>query len=131
MGSRSEIVQTNPINHGLDIFRASCDGADFDADSQKSTKNLKTALIDFLTAFQSLPTARRLPSTTGRGTLRSDLLRLELSIEFDEFDLEQLIPLFKAVLENEPEEGIWNKVYDAVTEFTPSPRLISSIQQTS
>jgi hypothetical protein len=92
--------------------------------------DLKTALIDLLTAFQSLPTARRLPSTTGRGTLRSDLLRLELSIESDEFDLEQLIPLLKAVLENEPDEVIWNKVYDAVTESTPPPRPISSIQQT-
>jgi hypothetical protein len=92
--------------------------------------DLKTVLIDLVTAFQSLPTARKLSSTRGRGTLRSDLLRLELSIESDDFDLEQPNPLLNAVLENEPDEVIWNKVYDAVTESTPPPRPIPSIQQT-
>jgi hypothetical protein len=53
-----------------------------------------------------------------------------LSIESDEFELNQLIPLLDAVLRNEPDEVIWSKVYVAVTESTPSPRLIPSIQQT-
>ena len=81
-------------------------------------------------ALQGLPVARSLPSVAGRGTLRSDLLRLELSTESDDFDLERVIPLLTAVLNDEPDETIWNKVYGAVTESTPPPRPASSIQQT-
>ena len=58
-----------------------------------------------------------------------DLLNLNLAVYSDNFDIELIIPLLRAVLNNEPDEVIWNKVYTAVTESTP-PRPASSIQQT-
>jgi hypothetical protein len=79
---------------------------------------LKIALIDLIIALQNLPTALKLPPSTGRGTLRHDLQRLELSVQTDDFDLESLVPLLHAVLHDEPDETIWNKVYNAVTEST-------------
>ena len=91
---------------------------------------LKDLAVHLIVALQGLPVARSLPSVAGRGTLRSDLLRLELSTESEDFDLERVIPLLRAVVNDEPNETIWNKVYDAVTEPTPPPRPNSSIQQT-
>jgi hypothetical protein len=81
---------------------------------------------------QNLPAADLLPATTRRGTLRSDLLRLELSLDSDDFDLDRIKPLLIAALADHPDDSlIWDRVYDAVTESTPSPRPIaSSLQQT-
>ncbi|KAL1593051.1 hypothetical protein SLS59_009376 [Nothophoma quercina] len=71
------------------------------------------------------------PIGEGLSSVRnSDLLRLELSTEADNFDIERIKPLLRAVLENDPDEVIWNRVYDTVTESTPPPRPTSSFQQT-
>ncbi len=51
--------------------------------------DLPKLVLDFLSAVQNLPAARILPARTGRGTLRSDLLRLELSLKSDNFDLDR------------------------------------------
>ncbi|KAF2254157.1 hypothetical protein BU26DRAFT_474426 [Trematosphaeria pertusa] len=132
MASRSEIIEKHPIGGGLKTFRDSfhCPSANFDAAYQISNEGLKTTLIELITELQNLPTALKLPPSTGRGTLRHDLQRLELSVHTDDFDLESLVPLLRAVLKDEPDEIIWNKVYDAVTESTPPPRPASSVPQT-
>lgn len=80
--------------------------------------------------LQDSSTAWLLPSTTGRGTLCSDLLRLELSVDSDDFDIERVQPLLNAVLHNESDEIIWDKVYVAVTESTPPPRPLPLSLQT-
>ncbi len=81
--------------------------------------------------LENLPAARLLLSRTGRGTLRSDLLRLELSADSDGFDIGHVKPLLNAVLADKPDEFIWDEVYSAVAESTPPPRpIISSFQQT-
>ena len=46
-----------------------------------------------------------------------------------DFDVERLIPLLNAVL-NESDEFIWNKVYDAITESTPPPHPAPSVKPT-
>lgn len=91
-----------------------------------SNQGLKDLAVHLIVALQALPVARLLPSVAGRGTLRSDLLRLELSTESDDFDLERIIPFLSAVLNDELDEVIWNKVYDAVTESTPPLRPLFS-----
>jgi len=58
------------------------------------------------------------------------LLRLVVSIDSDNSDLEALIPLLEVVLNNQSDEAIWNKVYDTITESTPPPRLLPVVQQT-
>lgn len=88
-------------------------------------------MLAFLSATQNFPAARLLPARRSGGTLRSDLLRLELSLDSDAFDFDRIRPLLHAVLANKPDNEIWDQVYNAVTESTPPPRPIaSSLQQT-
>jgi hypothetical protein len=91
---------------------------------------LPTLALNLLSALQTLPASRELQSNTGRGTLRSDLLRLDLSAETNNFDIVRIRPLLNAVLDKEPDNIILNKVYAAITESTPPPRSVSSFQQT-
>ncbi|KAI1680672.1 hypothetical protein KJE20_09523 [Pyrenophora tritici-repentis] len=126
--SRLEILNSKPIGEGLSSVRNSFNT--LSRDLNVSDKKLKDLAVHLITALQGLPVARSLPSVAGRGTLRSDLLRLELSTEADNFDIERIKPLLRAVLEHEPDEVVWNRVYDAVTESTPPPCPTSSFQQT-
>jgi hypothetical protein len=52
------------------------------------------------------------------------------AVNADNFEIERITPLLKAVLSKESDDTIWNRVYDAVTESTPPPRPTSSILQT-
>lgn len=94
--------------------------------------DFRTLVLAFLSAAQNLPAARRLPATSGRSTLRADLLRLEISLDPDDADLESLKPLLRSALADNPSDAvIWDHVYRAVAESTPPPRPIaSSLQQT-
>ena len=49
---------------------------------------LKNLVVD----LQNLPVARVLPSIASRGTLRSDLLQLELSADSNDFKIERGYP---------------------------------------
>ena len=153
----SKVIRDNPIGNGLDDFRASfnsiCQGAASPVlqtrlsvlvrKVRQSTQHrpgvpsdyhidLRTLVLAFLSVTQNLPAARLLPARTGRGTLRSDLLRLELSLDPDDFNLDRIKPPLRLALAGEPDDtDIWNHLYEAVTESTPPPRPIpSSIQQT-
>lgn len=94
--------------------------------------DLQKLVLAFLSAAQNLPAARLLPARTGRGSLRSDLLRLELSLDSHDFDPDRVKPLLKTALADDLDDiFIWNEVYKSVTESTPPPRPIaSSLQQT-
>ncbi|KAK3384287.1 hypothetical protein B0T24DRAFT_516412, partial [Lasiosphaeria ovina] len=139
---RSEIIKDNPIGKGLDAFRASfssiCEGASVsctpDALEQLGQEDLQNVVLDLLFALGNLPTIRFLRSKTGHGTLRNDLLKLISAVSSDDFDFDfdRIKPLLKAALADDPDDAlIWDRVYNAVTESTPPPRLItSSFQQT-
>lgn len=81
-------------------------------------------------ALQSLPASRILPSTTGRGTLLTELSGLVPVIESSEFDAERIVPLLRVVVNKEPDEIIFAKTYAAVTEATPPPRPQARFFQT-
>jgi len=51
-----------------------------------------------LRAAQNLPAADLLPARTGRGTIRSDLLWLELSLDYEDFEFERMKPLIQSAL---------------------------------
>jgi hypothetical protein len=57
-------------------------------------------------------------------------MQLNMMVSFNNFDTERILPPLDAILESLPDEVIWNRVYDAVTESTPPPRPSSSFQQT-
>ena len=63
-------------------------------------------------------------------TLFGDLSKLNSTIDCDDFDINNLIPLFGAVIAEEPDEVIWDKVYSAVVESTPPPKSLSFLDQT-
>jgi hypothetical protein len=86
--------------------------------------------LDLISALQILPASRLLCSRNGGKNLFSDLSRLNSIVNSDGFDIERIGPLLQAVLSNEPDDLIWDKVYATVTESTPPPCPISSIQQT-
>lgn len=141
MDQRSlDFIKDNPIGNGLDDFHASfkeiCEGRSVsftpDALQLLGQEGLRKLVLAFLSVAQNFPAARLLPAGTGRGTLRSDLLRLELSLDSDDFDLDCIQPLLRVALADKPDDtSIWNQVYNAVTESTPPPRPVaSSIQQT-
>lgn len=52
------------------------------------------------------------------------------AIYSNNFDIDRIRPLIDAILDNKPDEVVWNKVYDALTESTPPPRPTSSVQRT-
>jgi hypothetical protein len=101
-----------------------------------STSNQFTDVQDLasslLSTLQILPATRLLTSKRGRGTLRSDVLRLISAVTSADFDFDRLKPLLKSALTDEPDDAlIWDQVYNTVTESTPPPRPTpSSIQET-
>ncbi len=91
---------------------------------------LRNLALSLLPSLQNHQISRLLPSRTGRGTLRNDLLRLELSLDSGEIDLNRIRPLLTAILTNASDTEIWEQVYHAVTESTPPRKAISSFLQT-
>ncbi|KAF1364330.1 hypothetical protein EJ07DRAFT_162141 [Lizonia empirigonia] len=135
---RLQIFKSKPIGDGLSSVRNSfnslCREQQIPASSSaldrigiEDVQNLSLALIS---ALQILPAARALPSKTGGKHLFSDLSKLNLAVSSDDFDLEQIRPLWNAVLKNESDHIIWSQAEITVTESTPPPRPSSSFQQT-
>ncbi|POS80445.1 hypothetical protein DHEL01_v201144 [Diaporthe helianthi] len=140
MASRSKIIKDNPIGKGLDALRASfnsvCEDRKLpctpDVLGQLDQEDVQNLTLDLLSALRNIPTIRFLPSKTGRGTLRSDLIRLELSLDSGDFNFDRVNPLLKSAISNTLDDThIWEEAYRAVTESTPPPQPIaSSLQQT-
>ncbi|KAH7304473.1 hypothetical protein B0I35DRAFT_445302 [Stachybotrys elegans] len=137
---RLEIIEDNPIEGGLDVFRATfhtvCKDRNLTATPEGleslNENDLQELTLDLLSALQSLRVSRLLPSS-GRGNhLRTDLLRLAATISSNDYDLDRIKPLLHAVVtENTVDALVWKQVYAVVTESTPPPRTIaSSVQQT-
>ncbi|KAF1970865.1 hypothetical protein BU23DRAFT_510832 [Bimuria novae-zelandiae CBS 107.79] len=123
--SRSKIIKANPIGKGLHTFRDSFEfkyrglaitGAE--ALYHISGEGPKNSLLDLIYALQGLPATRSLPSTRNNVNLFGDLLELSSAVNSGNFDIERIIPLLRAVLNNEPDEVIWDKVYAAVAAST-------------
>ncbi|KAL7926153.1 hypothetical protein ACQKWADRAFT_281902 [Trichoderma austrokoningii] len=137
--SQADIIENNPIGTGLDAFRASFSSicqrysvsAVPDAVDQFDNDDLEDTALDLLLAFQVSPASRLLRSS-GRGkNLFNDLSRLNSTVGSDDFDINRLKPLLRAVLNNEDDEILWKEVYHATVESTPPPRPIASaLQQT-
>lgn len=139
-----QIIEDNPIGRGLDDFRSlfnlPCAPDVIEQLDQEGKKDdrallqricliadhaaLQKVILAFLSAAQNCVAARLLPAAT-RGTLRSDLLRLELSLDSVDFDLNRLKPAIKAALADDLNDAlVWGRLYEAVTECTPPPRPI-------
>ncbi|KAK4151065.1 hypothetical protein C8A00DRAFT_45663 [Chaetomidium leptoderma] len=121
--TQSEIIKQNPIGSGLEGFRASYRSVYnsrslpyvLDTLDQLDDEDLQKLIRAFLRAAQNLPAADLLPATTRRGTLRSDLLRLELSLESDDTNFNRIRPLLKDALADDLDDTlVWSRVYNAL-----------------
>ncbi|KAL2884644.1 hypothetical protein HOO65_100048 [Ceratocystis lukuohia] len=138
--SPSKIIENHPIGKGLDTFRtlfnSICKDESIlcspDALDQLDPEDSQSLVISLLAAVQTLTASRFLPSKTGQPSLRIDLIRLQCAVAFTDFNFDCVKPLLKSVLADETDDTLlWDQVYQAVTEPTPPPQLVtSSIQQT-
>ncbi|KAE8400506.1 hypothetical protein BDV37DRAFT_274354 [Aspergillus pseudonomiae] len=129
---RPDVRKAASIAGKLDVFR---DG--FRTICQESglpptldSLNLQNLALDLVSALRSFPDMRKLPSANSRKNILSDLLRLTAVISSDDFDFDNLMPLLRAVLNQEPEDVIWDRIYSTVIESTPPPKLLPFFNQT-
>ena len=71
-----------------------------------------------ISALQALPVSYILYSVSGSKNFFSNLLRLNSTINSDNYNFERLILLFAAILNNKQDKKIWDKVYVIATEST-------------
>ncbi|KAJ2988387.1 hypothetical protein NUW58_g4001 [Xylaria curta] len=127
-----DIVRAHPLGAHLDAVRASLyeiapTPADIDAIGSEELQNL---CLDLLSALRNLSAIRQLPSASGVGNLRQDLLKLTSAVASNTVNYGQIKPLLDAVLTRRSDVKIWEQVYHAVTESTPPRKPVSSFLQT-
>ncbi|KAF2105230.1 amidase signature domain-containing protein [Lophiotrema nucula] len=145
MASQSRIIKYN-LGERLDGFRNTHALNPLDDDNQKVdnkgsiilapyaklrlilSKELKNTLMDLICAL--LPGSQYLPSKKGSMNLLSDLSRLILVLDSDIIDTARVKPLLDAVLNKQPDEVIWDAVYDAMTASASPPGTLSSFPRT-
>ncbi|EAW24038.1 uncharacterized protein NFIA_036100 [Aspergillus fischeri NRRL 181] len=119
----SAVIKNKPIGTGLNSIRGQLVSVCVNEGLPCSVDSLQKLETE---ALQTLPASCVLqPVKSGSKNLFGDLSRLSTSVNSNEFDVEQLIPLLGAILKEEPDVVIWNKVYKAVTEPTPPPQSLS------
>lgn len=68
--------------------------------------------------LQSFQASRLLPSQSANTKIFGNLSNLNSAVNSNNFDFERIKSFMSAVLNNDPDEFIWNKVYDAVKVVT-------------
>ncbi|KAK4177255.1 hypothetical protein QBC36DRAFT_212056 [Triangularia setosa] len=130
-------MNDNPIGNGLDASRttyrgtgagASCNP---DALGQLDFAGVQNLTIDLHSALQSFRVPHLFCSSGSGKDLFGDLLRLTSAVHFNDFGLSRIKPLLNAAYADYLDDAlVWERVYDAVTDFIPPPRPIaSSLQQ--
>lgn len=93
--------------------------------------DVQNLALDLLIALLSHRASRLLRSSGNGRNLFGDLSRLNSAVNSNEFDPDRIKTLLYTALVDHPDDVIWGRVYEAVTESTPPPRPIaSSLQQT-
>lgn len=81
----------------------------------------KIKVVCLLSALQILPASLRMPSKRGNKKIYCDIENLVSAIVSKCYNLDRFKPLTDAVLSKQPDEVIWNAVYELVPPFcTPS-----------
>lgn len=93
----------------------------------KSSSNVyietQDLLVALVSALQTLPASRHLPSSRGGKNLLEDLSRLMTAVNTDDFDVNQMLPLLQAILHKESDSIIWDNGHPY-----PSTRAASRIR---
>ncbi|KAF2968399.1 hypothetical protein GQX73_g5137 [Xylaria multiplex] len=126
--SKMLTIMTMLLEGGADIDMMNDDGKTV-LDRLGTMREIQDLCLDLLSALRNLAAIQELPSTSGVGNLRQDLLKLTSAVASNHVHSDRIKPLLHAVLVRRPDVEIWEQVYRAVTESTPR-KLISSILQT-
>ncbi|OJD23732.1 hypothetical protein ACJ73_04918 [Blastomyces percursus] len=126
--SKSDIIAAHTLGNSLANFQDIYDTIIVEG-QEEHAKVTEKRLLQLLTALQANPICFELPSRR-RGTLFGDIVWLLSAVNSGQFDINSLHPLLKAIRDGEPDEIIWDKVYEAVTESTPPPKPALPFHQT-
>jgi hypothetical protein len=74
-----------------------------------------------------LPASRKLRSKSGKEALFIDILKLGIADYHGYYNRERLRPLLDAILSKQPDEAIWDAVYESLPPFRISSSSISSV----
>ncbi|KAF2787657.1 hypothetical protein K505DRAFT_379435 [Melanomma pulvis-pyrius CBS 109.77] len=137
--SEADVVHGHPIGEGLDEFRHALKstferiGIHASPSSQGSialfeaSSDVRNLWIRLFFILQALPAAEHLRSKTGRESLRSDLLGFASTVLSSDFDLKSVLPLAQHILDQAPDQNIWDAVIALVTLKTTPPSLPSAL----
>ncbi|KAL7923472.1 hypothetical protein ACQKWADRAFT_320126 [Trichoderma austrokoningii] len=134
---RLTVIRENPINNAFDAFRASFALAREEKSLAEDLDVLDTIdrldhddlSIDLLWTIVGLRPPRLLHSVGIGKNLFSDIVRLSLAVNSDDFNFAAIKPLFIAILERKSDKEIWDRVYDAVSPSLPRAVVNSSEQR--
>ncbi|KAH8434137.1 protein kinase family protein [Aspergillus melleus] len=135
---RPDTSNAAPIGKKLDAFRnafgETCQNlglavslGSLDSFDVQDTQNL---ILNLISALRALPDTRKLPSANGRKNLLSDLVRVNAPISFGGFEVNQFKSLLNAVLDEQPDNIIWDQLYATVRESTPPSSALLVLDQT-
>lgn len=133
--SKSEIIVAHSLGNSLANFRdiynrlPSVSDTVVAEDQEKHAKGTEKRLLQLLTALQTSPICFELFSRR-RENLLDDIVWLISAVRSGQFEVDNLHPLLKAIRDGEPDEIIWDKMCEIVTESTSFFRLVPSFQQT-
>jgi len=85
---------------------------------------LKDILLNLILALQSLSTSCLLLSNGSNKNLLGNLLRLNLVVNSNGFNIKRFLPLLNIIFWIQPNEVIWEKVYAIIIKSIPPPRLL-------
>ncbi|KAK1142575.1 hypothetical protein N8T08_007551 [Aspergillus melleus] len=136
--ANTSLIGAPTIGDKLDGFRDSfgstCDSLGLprstDALRQLHSEDFQNLALDLISSLRRFPDLRTRPSVNRRKNLLSDVLRLNSAISSDDFDIDQLIPLISAVVNEESDDMIWSKIHAALVESTPPPKPLPILDQT-
>ncbi|KAK5998909.1 hypothetical protein PT974_01293 [Cladobotryum mycophilum] len=134
-----EVIQVNPIGNALDgvhhIFDSECQKADIlctpESLSQLGPDSLRNIASDLILSLMTHKASHILPSCDGAALLIDDLSKLLPRVRSNDFDRYRICSLLEMALGRHEDTTIWDKVYEAVKEYTPPPTIrADSSQQT-
>ncbi|KAF3768433.1 hypothetical protein M406DRAFT_286387 [Cryphonectria parasitica EP155] len=137
---QQNLIKDHPIGKGLDDFHTTfnsiCDKAGISCTldalerlgREGKQTNMQDLILTLIPKLRLLPVARLLPSGSGHGILRTDLIRLNSAVNSDAFDFDSIKPLLCSILERDSDERIWEHIYCLIADI-PQP-IATFLEQT-
>jgi len=114
----AETIKANPIGDRLKYFYDYFDNTleEIDESGFIDPETMKMLVIMLLHCIMGVWILRDLPSLHGNKNLSKDLCNVTQQIMLSKahINLDHFLPLMKSVVNREPDEQIWDRLYDAL-----------------